>query len=204
MAKCKFTFALCALGGLFLCLVQPIPGLPSAALAQSKRVWNISELINERQLDVADKKKPSYCNGGVFKPCVCARDVTKLVQYRPAVRECGKKAAIILSGRYLNAFSAVVRDYENKDRWPAAGANGCTAYERDVLALNKCSVFKTQKVIGVENDKGDAHVLCLGASGYSKLFSRVRRITVKLADVPNSSNDPIARLCLKGPTKPLN
>ena len=175
-----------------------------AQTAPKKVVSTIAQILEDRKLNVADKRNPSYCQGGVFKPCVCARDVTKLVQYRPSVKQCNKRAAIILSGRYLSAFSAVVRDKENKDRWPPQGFNGCSAYERDVLALNRCSAFKTQKVIKVENSEGDAKVLCLGASGYSSLFKRVSRITVKLADSPNNSNDPIARLCLSGPTRPLN
>ena len=98
----------------------------------------------------------------------------------------------------------MVRDKENKDRWPPAGINNCSAYERDTLGLNKCSAFKVQKVIGVEDPDADAEVHCLGASGYSTLFRKVSRITVKLKDVPGSNADPLARLCLIGPTVPLN
>jgi len=178
-------------------------GLPSASAQEARRVWTVAEIMAERQ----DTRTPParYCNGGVFKPCVCAKAVSKRVQYRPSVRECGRKAAVILSGKkYLNAFSVVVRDYENKDRWPPEGINGCSAYERDTLGLNKCSAFKVQKVIEVEDPAGDAEVHCLGASGYSSLFSRVRRITAKLEDVPGSNKDPLERLCLKGPDEPLN
>ena len=174
------------------------------AQTDSRRVWTAEEILAERDLETPDKKKVRYCQGGAFKPCVCPSYVTKRVQYRPAVKECGGDAAIILSGKYLNAYSAVVRDNQNKDRWPPQGINGCTPYERDTLALNKCSAFKVQKVIGVENETADAEVHCLGGSGYSTLFRNVRRITIKLADIPNSTNDPLARLCLVGPTKPLN
>jgi hypothetical protein len=166
-------------------------------------VWSIKQIITERAF-TAIKRNPRYCSGGVFKPCVCAPDVPSIVQYRPAVRECGRKAAIILSGKYKDVFSVVVRDVENKDRWPASGINGCTPFETNVLALNKCSAFKAQKVIPVESKDGDATVHCLGASGYSKLFSRVRRMTAKLSDVPNSTADPLARWCLRGPANPLN
>ena len=176
----------------------------AAAQVTTKRVWTIDEIISERQEPEA-KTKLRYCNGSLFKPCVCAQDVSKSVQYRPAVKECNGRAAIILSGKYLDVFSVVVRDKMNKDRWPETGINGCNAYERDVLGLNKCSAFKVQKSIGVENAQdGDAEVHCLGASGYSKLFSRVTRITAKLTDVPGSNQDPLERLCLNGPDQPLN
>lgn len=177
---------------------------PRPVLAAPSLRTTIAKILSERKLNVSDKKKPRYCQGGFFKPCVCPRDVTKLIQYRPSVKECGGKAAIVLSGRYLSAFSAVVRDQENRDRWPLQGINGCSAYERDTLGLNKCSAFKVQKIISVENENGNAEVHCLGASGYSGLFRRVSRITVKLADSPNSTNDPIARVCIAGPTLPLN
>lgn len=172
--------------------------------AQAKKVWTPEEILAERKLNSKDKKKPKYCQGGAFKPCVCPRDVTKRVQYRPAVSVCGGDAAIILSGSYLSAFSAVVRDGENKDRWPVNGANGCTPYETNVLGLNKCSVFKVQKIVGVEDPEADAEIHCLGASGYSTLFRRVTRITIKISDIPGTNDDPLARLCLAGPTKPLN
>lgn len=169
-----------------------------------KRVWSAEEIIAERQHLVKPRKKLKYCSGSRFKPCVCPSNVTKAVQYRPAVRECGGKAAIILSGDYLTAFSAVVRDTENRDRWPAQGANGCSSFERDVLGLNKCSVFKVQKILDIENEDGDAEIHCLGASGYSPLFRDVSRITIKLRDVVGSNQDPLVRLCLAGNEQPLN
>jgi hypothetical protein len=179
------------------------------SLAQSsstpvrRRSWSVSEILSERQL-LATSKKPKYCGGRFFKPCVCAEDVPSLVQYRPQVSECGGNAAIILSGKYKDVFSVVVRDWENKDRWPPEGINGCTAYERDVLALHRCSAFKAQKVLQIDDPRGDASVHCLGASGSSRLFKRVVRMTAKLSDVPNSTADPLARWCLKGPNLPLN
>lgn len=170
----------------------------------SRRVWKVSEILAERK-ESSIKSKPRYCQGyGGFKKCVCAKDVPSIVQYRPAVKECSRKAAIILSGKYKDVFSVVVRDKENKDRWPPTGINGCSSFERDVIALNKCSAFKVQKIIPIENKDGDAEVHCLGASGYSKLFKRVVRMTAKLADIPNSTQDPLARWCLAGPAKPLN
>lgn len=168
-------------------------------------VTSVADILASRDTTTTDKEDPKYCSGGVFKPCVCAADVTKRVQYRPIVKECGRKAAIILNGRYASAFSAVIRDVENADRIPAKSfINGCTKYERDTLGLNKCSVFKAQKVLKYEDERGTVSVHCLGAPGNSAFFKRARRITVKLADKPNSSADPLARLCLYGPTKNLN
>ena len=187
----------------FFCVIGSLNDANAQSSPPPRQVWSVKQIMSERTF-TAIKKKPRYCSGGVFKPCVCAPDVPSIVQYRPAVRECGGKAAIILSGKYKDVFSVVVRDLENKDRWPVDGINGCTPYETNVLALNKCSAFKAQKVVSVENKDGDATVHCLGASGYSKLFSRVRRMTAKLSDIPNSTADPLARWCLKGPTNPLN
>lgn len=169
-----------------------------------KRVWTVDEIVTERKTEEA-KGKVKYCSGGVFKPCVCPSYVTKLVQYRPSIKECGNRAGVVTSGKYIGVFSVVVRDVENKDRWPTSGFGGCTAYERDILGLNKCSAFKVQKRFTVTPEDGrNAEVHCLGASGYSTLFKKVRRITIKIADAPGSNADPLARLCLVGPTTPLN
>lgn len=176
----------------------------SAQSTTAKRVWTLEEIIAERKAPFK-KKNPKYCQTtGPFAKCVCPSDVPTTVQYRPAVAECSRKAGIILSGEYKDIFSVVVRDRENKDRWPLAGINGCTPYERDTLGLNKCSAFKVQKIVPIENPAGDAELHCLGASGYSKLFKRVTRMTAKLSDVPNSTKDPLARWCLAKPTTPLN
>ena len=181
-------------------------GYVSDALAQSgtsNKEWTIEEILSERKFRPI-VRRPRYCQGGIFKPCVCPKDVPSVVQYRPRVKECGGTAAIVLSGRYKNIFSVVVRDRENKDRWPPQGINNCTAYQRDILALHKCSAFKAQKVINVDDSRGDASVHCLGASGSSSLFKRVVRMTAKLADIPNSTADPLARWCLVKPDQPMN
>ncbi len=168
----------------------------------TKVVSTLAEALEARKQPT--NRKPKYCQGGRFASCVCSQDVTRFAQYRPALKECGGKAAVILSGKYLGIFSVVVRDSENRDRWPASGFGGCSSYERDILALNRCSAFKVQKRFVVEHEDGDAEVHCLGASGYSTLFKRVVRMTAKLSDVPNSTNDPLARWCLEGPAVPLN
>lgn len=175
----------------------------SAAQAPEQRVWTIDEILSERRTP-ADVKKPSMCLGERYMPCVCAPHVSKLVQYRPSIAQCGKNAGVVFSGRYLHAFSVVVRDRLNRDRFPERpGFNGCSAGQYSA-GLAKCSAFKVQKIIRVNNENGDAEVHCLGASGYSSLYRAATRITVKLKDVPGGHTDPLERLCLVGPKKPLN
>jgi len=182
---------------------------PSAAQSTStKRVWTVSEILAER-LEPVDIGSPRMCMGGRFKPCVCAADVTKLVQYRPSIAQCGKKAGIVMSGKYLSAFSVVVRDRENRDRWPiqfpatGRGYGGCTLAQAKT-GLARCSAYKVQKIIKVSNENGNAEVHCLGQSGYAPLMKGISRITIKLKDVPGSNADPLERLCLKNATTALN
>jgi len=145
-----------------------------------------------------------FCQGGRFKPCVCADNVTKLLGYRPSMRECNGNAGIILRGRYRGVFSAVVRDGENRDRWPANGVNGCTSAEVN-SGVARCSVFKSQRRVTRTLSNGQTErIECLGARGNSPLFRNVRRITLKFKDIPNSSNDPLGRFCLFSPTRSLN
>jgi hypothetical protein len=177
---------------------------PAEATPTTERVWTISDVFNEPRRRAP--KKVRYCNGGRFKPCVCWQDVARDMRYRPALAECGGNAAIILSGKYVSTFSAVVRDTENRDRWPASGFNGCSAA---VAGGDNppayCSAFKAQEQLFHESESGrGAKIHCLGASGYSTLFKRVSRVTVKLADKPGSNADPLVRWCLRSPTEPLN
>jgi hypothetical protein len=201
----KKAFIATAAAVVSLCIFSSLCNVQLAhAQEGEQRVWTIEEILAERTTP-KEKRRPRMCRGGAFKPCVCPKDVPTLVQYRPSVRECGGNAAIILSGKkYMSIYSVVVRDWENKDRWPPQGANGCTSYETNVLGLNKCSVFKVQQILSAENEVRDAEVHCLGASGYSPLFNRVSRMTAKFKDIPNSTADPLARWCLAGPSKPLN
>lgn len=196
LAACAATFAIGAVAA-------------TAQTTTTNKVWTIDEILAERETPV-EIKSPRMCNGNRFKPCVCAPDVTKLVQYRPSIAQCGKKAGIVMSGvKYLKAFSVVVRDRDNRDRWPinfpttGTGWGGCTLAQAKA-GLGKCSAFKVQKIIKVENENGDAEVHCLGESGYHPLMKGISRMTVKLKDVPGSHEDPLERLCLYGPTKPLN
>jgi hypothetical protein len=146
---------------------------------------------------------PARCNESVFKPCICAKSVPTEVKYRPRLAECGGKAAVILEGEWAQAFSVVFRDRQNRDRYPSFGYNGCTAAEAGGVAPpNRCSAFKVQKKIREEGRV----IHCFGNKGSDKILAKASRLTVKLKDVPTSSTDPLARICLNGfsAKRPLN
>lgn len=169
-----------------------------------RKVWTVAEILAEPT--VGGNGGTPLCGGEFgFKRCLCADDVPSYVRYRPAVAECNGAAAAILSGRMLEAFSIVVRDTQNRDRWPAAGSlfGGCSAEVANAASPpNSCSAFKVQKKFKIGG--GVAMVHCFGASGYSDIFSDAVRLTAKLSDDPFSSNDAIERYCLRGHDKPLN
>ena len=135
----------------------------------------------------------------VFKPCVCYDRVPKTIKYSPSLEACGGKAAATLSGPYAGAFSVVLRDKMNRDRWPASGYHGCTAAEV-ALGLNKCSAFKCQKVI----DGVGEQTCCFGEKGTTKIMAGATRMTIKLRDVPESKLDPLVRICLNKFSPKLN
>jgi hypothetical protein len=149
---------------------------------------------------------PNFCQGGIFKPCVCSRDVPIDVQYRPSVKECGGNAGVMLYGKYLSVFSVVVRDRENRDRWPVSGYNGCSfALANSSAPPARCSAFKVQGKVRVGAGTADEGLLhCFGDDGYSALMRNVVRVTAKLRDIPGSSADPLERWCLNGPIGELN
>lgn len=139
--------------------------------------------------------------GSRFANCICASEVPKSIQYRPSLAACGGDAAAIMSGQFSGAYSIVLRDSQNRDRWPASGYNGCSAAQVEA-GLNKCSAFKCQSVKRVNG----AQVCCFGEPGSSKILAGATRMTVKLRDIPGSNSDPLLRLCLPGfdPTEKLN
>jgi hypothetical protein len=139
--------------------------------------------------------------GSIFKPCICADQVPSDIQYRSSLSACGGNAAAILKGGYADSFSVVLRDSQNRDRWPASGYNGCTAGEVEE-GLAKCSAFKCQKTVR----SSDQYICCFGEPGSSSIMAGATRLTIKLADHPGSTTDPLLRLCLPGfdPTSSLN
>lgn len=146
--------------------------------------------------------------GSIFKPCICSNKVPKGIKFRPSLKECGGDAAAILSGAYVSSYSVVLRDSQNRDRFPPQGYNGCTPAEVE-KGLSKCSAFKCQKVIRTKSSsvlKGAQQICCFGEPGTSSILQGATRMTIKLQDIPNSSADPLVRVCLKDfdPDKPLN
>lgn len=122
------------------------------------------------------------------------------VSYHPIAKVCGGKAAVVVSGRYLNAFSIVARDCANGDRDPChRGVGGCgTAYS---------SPFKVQKIVRaqVERDSDgkliEANIHCLKEAGTSAVYKLlVRRITIKVNNPVRSPAD-VLKLCLSDRAK---
>ena len=139
--------------------------------------------------------------GSRFANCICASEVPANIKYRPSYEACGGDAAAILSGGYAGAYSVVLRDSQNRDRWPASGYGGCSAAQVEA-GLNKCSAFKCQSVKRIAG----AQVCCFGEPGSSKIMAGATRMTIKLRDLPGSKLDPLLRICLPGfdPTDNLN
>jgi hypothetical protein len=177
---------------------------PESPSSPAQRVWTVAEILSE-PVRGGSGGSPS-CGGEFgFKRCICPDQVPSYVRYRPAVLECNSNAAAILSGRLNNAFSIVVRDTQNRDRWPEAGSGfgGCSFNEANADAPpNNCSAFKAQSRFEVGD--GSTEVYCFGASGYSDIFIDAARLTVKLSDDPFSNDDDIERFCLRSPSEPLN
>lgn len=153
----------------------------------------------------SDEEPAAMCQGTRWKPCVCWQDVPEEVSYRPSYPGCRGNAAVLLRGKYLDVFSVVVRDKENRDRWPRSGFNRCSfRLANSANPPARCSAFKVQKTYFEETAQGIQRVNCLGAKGTSLLFQKVVRITAKLADVPGSNADPLVRWCLQSPRVDLN
>lgn len=183
-----------------------VTGTPQATATSAPmgRVWTVPEILAEPRTGGSGGEPK--CGGELgFKRCTCPEDVRSSIRYRPAVLECNGKAAMILHDNYTDIFSVVVRDTQNRDRWPAAGSGfgGCNfSLANSESPPNRCSAFKVQDSFLVAN--GTARVHCFGASGYSDIFSDAARVTFKLADAPNSTDDPLERHCLYSGRRPLN
>lgn len=139
--------------------------------------------------------------GSIFKPCICADEVPSDIKFRPSLAACGGDAAAILTGSFASSFSVVLRDSQNRDRWPLSGYNGCSAAEVE-LGLNKCSAFKCQRTIRTAGQ----FTCCFGEPGRSSIMAPATRMTIKLKDLPTATTDPLLRVCLPGfdPVKNLN
>ncbi|MBL7661412.1 hypothetical protein JNK13_01550 [bacterium] len=146
-----------------------------------------------------------------FKPCVCYNTVPKSIKYRPSDPNCPMSrypgdtnnhvASVILSGKFQSAFSTVVRTRSNADRSPRNdwfSRTHCTLEEHNA-GERKCSAWKVQDEYDGEGVRG----LCFGASGYSKVFEQIRRITIK-ATSRRLHKVGGGRYCLKKPTVNLN
>ncbi len=133
------------------------------------------------------------CNESVFKNCICPASVPQQIKFRPRLAACGGKAAVILEEDWAGSYSVVLRDRLNRDRYPSSGYNGCTAAEAGgEFPPNSCSAFKVQRKIR----SGGKVIHCFGNRGSDKILAKATRLTIKLKDVPGSSLDPLARVCL--------
>lgn len=177
---------------------------PTGTSAPLGRTWTVDEILAEPRM--GGFGGAPECGGEFgFKRCTCASSVRSSIRYRPSVLECNGNAAAILYENYTDIFSVVVRDTQNRDRWPAAGSGfgGCNfSLANSEAPPNRCSAFKVQDKFSIGN--GTAVVHCFGASGYSDIFSDAARLTFKLADAPNSTDDPLERHCLYSGDRPLN
>lgn len=95
------------------------------------------------------------CASQALSTRTCNPKVPKEIKYRPSYQQCDGNAAILLSGRFRNIFSVVVKKVDHGDRL----GNQC--------ADAKCSPFKAQK----QFTKNGVRTVCLGASGHSKVFN---------------------------------
>lgn len=133
----------------------------------------------------------------------CQRVMPQDVGYLPSVNACGGRAAIVLSGRYYNAFSVVLRACDNGDRDPC--------YKNlDSCGTNASSPFKVQTTLNAKVRRSpsgqtfQAKIHCLKETGSSKVYRLVRRLTIKRVNpVVNPSSD-VLKICLSSRTLASN
>ncbi len=147
---------------------------------------------------------PENCQcGRTVRRAVCAANVPKDVLYRPKFSGCGGKAAVLLRGDFTDSFSVVVRDSQNRDRFPPAGSGygGCSfALANSVSPPARCSAFKASSEYIAEINGKRTRVICFPETGVSSRFSDVRRITIKV----RNSAASLKRYCLNKSYLPLN
>jgi hypothetical protein len=197
------------LNGPSIATVTPVGEIPTVAPTVSGK--GTPTPSNDSDNSGTGKPRPSerLCNGGIFKPCTCWTDVPKTVKYNPSDARCGRStypgdgenynASISLGGEFRNAFSVVVRTFENADRSPYEST--LCSVEQFRAGLNRCSRWKAQR----EYRGAATRLVCLGASGYSRVFKNVRRMTVKVSDRKGTNGlKDIRRYCLRNPSMRLN
>ena len=147
---------------------------------------------------------PENCQcGRTARHAVCKEQVPKNVLYRPRFSGCGGKAAVLLRGDFIDSFSVVVRDSQNRDRFPPAGSGygGCSfALANSASPPARCSAFKASREYVALVGGKSTRVICFPESGNSSLFKDVRRITIK---VQNSAAS-LRRYCLGKSYESLN
>ena len=168
--------------------------------------WTPStELFAQRRA----KRPVPRCHGKKIEPCVCWQEVPKSIVYLPSDKRCGKStypgdtdnynASIALRGEFRNTFSVVVRNGRDEDRSPYE-ASLCTLAQFN-SGLSQCSRWKPWSV----TYRKGAQLSCLGASGYSKVFKGIQRMTLKVSDFPDEhGNKDVRSMCLQKPNMPLN
>jgi hypothetical protein len=138
-------------------------------------------------------------NALAFAPC--SYKMPEGVSYLPNVQACRGKAAIVLSGRFKNSFSAVLRTCKNGDRDPCYP-------DTDTCATNTSSPFKMQKtwdaIIERKGVQQKAKIHCLKERGESFVYKMVRRITIKRVNPVRNASTDILRLCLPSRIEPRN
>lgn len=105
-------------------------------------------------------------------------------QYRPKLRACRNKAAIIASGNKKNFFSAQLRKADGSDRL------------NPKCERNDCSPYKIQKTIKASSAK----TVCFGAAGNATVMKVVKYATIKRSV---TDHNPLT-FCLLDPKQPQN
>jgi hypothetical protein len=145
---------------------------------------------------------PEKCScGQTARFAVCADQVPDDVVYRPSFSGCSGKAAVILKGQFTNSFSVVLRDSQNRDRFPVSGYGGCSfSLANSVSPPKRCSAFKASREYFSQINGESVRVVCFPERGNSSLYKDVRRVTIK---VKNSAAS-LRRYCIGKAVNSLN
>jgi len=137
-------------------------------------------------------------NAWAFGPCLSW--MPDGVSYLPNIAACGNKAGVVLTGKYYNAFSVVLRDCQNGDRDPCHRQVGS-------CGTNASSPFKVQKIVYAivtkKNKRVGAKIHCFKERGNAAVYTIVRRLTIKLRDPARTPAD-VAKICLRNRNAAFN